>query len=252
MFTHIVRGGARRRSGARWFVSAFLLAALAVMPALAWSAPRSGSSFGGRVFRSSGGFSAPRSSGSYGNRVGGGHSVFFLPSFGWGWGGMGGGGGGFSSLLVLGVLGFAAFSLIRVARRYRGSEGGGWGGSGWNRDNDDERVALDQGYVYRMQVALGRSARGLQDRLARYASEGDTSSEAGLASMAQQVALELMREKDAIRSASVDASGPMSLTNAETNMNGLALAERARFQVERLRGADGKVRRSDAVAEEGR
>jgi uncharacterized membrane protein len=109
---------------------------------------------------------------------------------------------------------------------------------------------MPRAYVYRMQVALGRSARGIQDRLARFASEGDSNSESGLSSMLQQTALELMREKDSIRAASVDASGPLSLTNAETKMNGLALAERSRFQVERIRGAGGNVRRSEIAAEE--
>jgi uncharacterized membrane protein len=40
----------------------------------------------------------------------------------------------------------------------------------------------------------------------------------------------------------------MSLTNAETKMNGLALAERSRFTVERVRGAEGKVRRAQTAA----
>ena len=33
----------------------------------------------------------------------------------------------------------------------------------------------------------------------------------------------------------------MSLTNAETAMNGVSLGERSRFQVERVRGADGRA-----------
>jgi uncharacterized membrane protein len=44
----------------------------------------------------------------------------------------------------------------------------------------------------------------------------------------------------------------MSLTNAETAMNGLTLAERSRFQVERVRAVDGRVNRSAAPAEEGK
>ena len=44
----------------------------------------------------------------------------------------------------------------------------------------------------------------------------------------------------------------MSLTNAETAMNGLALAERSRFQVERVRGPTGASCASDAPAEEGK
>jgi uncharacterized membrane protein len=222
-----------------------LFAALVVLPALALAA-RSGSSFGGRSFRSSGGFSTPRSR-SY-SSGGGSHSFFFLPSFGWGGYGYGGG-GGFGSLLVIAVLGFAAFSLVRAVRRHRASStGSGWGLM--SGDDDEATEAPGRAYVYKMQVALGRSARGIQDRLARFAAEGDTSSEAGLASLLQQTALELMREKDSIRGATVEATGPLSLTNAESRLNGLALTERSRFQVERVRGADGKVRHSQAAAEE--
>jgi uncharacterized membrane protein len=237
-----------RASGGRRVVAALVLAlALIAAPALALAGPRSGGSFGGRLgFRSSGGgFSTPRGSSS-GYGYGGGHSFFFLPSFGWG-GGYGFGGGGLSSLLVLGVLGFAAFSLVRAARRSR--SGGGWGFGG---DEGESDVDLGRGYVYRLQIALGRSARGIQDRLARFASEGDTSTEAGLASLLQQTSLELLREKDSIRYAGVDASGPMSLTNAETKLNSYSLAERSRFQVERVRGADGSVRRASEGAEEGK
>jgi uncharacterized membrane protein len=70
--------------------------------------------------------------------------------------------------------------------------------------------------------------------------------------MLQQSALELLREKDAIRYVQTVGQGPMSLTNAETAMNGLALAERSRFQVERVRAADGRVNQSTATAEEGK
>lgn len=238
-----------RRHGLRRLLGVFaLFAALVVMPALALAGPRSGGSFSGRSgFRSGGGYSMPRGSSGYGSSYsyGGGHSFFFLPSFGWGGGGMGYG-GGFSTLLVLGVLGFAAFSLFRAVRRFRG--GGGWS----QNQGDDGDVAPDRGYVYRLQIALGRSARGIQDRLARFAEEGDTSTEAGLASLLQQTSLELLREKDSIRYAGADGSGPMSLTNAETKMNSLSLAERSRYQVERVRSADGSVRRAAEAAEEGK
>lgn len=238
-----------RRRLARFATLGLLVASLIVLPALAFAAPRSGASFGGRSFRSSGGFSTPRARTSYGG--GNSHSVFFLPSFGWGWGGLGYGGGGFGSLLVIAVLGFAAFSLVRAVRRHRAATTGTpWGVM--SGDDDEEAAPAGRAYVYKMQVALGRSARGIQDRLAKFAGEGDTSTEAGLASLLQQTALELMREKDSIRAAAVEGAGPMNLTNAETKLNGLALAERARFQVERVRGADGQVRRSSAEAEEGK
>ena len=99
---------------------------------------------------------------------------------------------------------------------------------------------------------MGRSARGIQKRLEEFASKGDTSSEAGLAELLRQTALELMREKDSIRYSLVEAGGPFSLTNGETKMNGAAMAERSRFQLERVRGAEGQVRRSDAAVTVGR
>ena len=102
-------------------------------------------------------------------------------------------------------------------------------------------------YVYKLQLALGRSARGIQDRLTDFAARGDTSTEAGLATLLQQTALELLREKDSVRYAAAEARGPMSLTNAETAMNGVSLAERSRFQVERIRAADGRLARSEAA-----
>lgn len=237
-------------------LAAVLFVSFMLSSADLFAGPRSGGSFGGRSFRSNGGgfSSGPRSSYGQGYGYGGGSrpSFFFIPSFGWGWGGGGmGSGGGFGSLVVLGVLGIAAFSLVRMVRRSQ--QGGlGAGGWGWNQHPDDDADVAGRGYVYRMQVALGRSARGIQDRLAQFAAEGDTSTEGGLASLLQQTALELLREKDSIRAASVGGTGPMSLTNAETNMNGVALAERSRFQVERVRGADGRVRRSDVAAEEGK
>ena len=107
-------------------------------------------------------------------------------------------------------------------------------------------------YLYRLQLGLGRSARGIQDRLADFAARGDTETEAGLAALLQQTAVELLREKDAIRYLGTEARGPMSFTNAETAMNGMALAERGRFQIERVRSAGGRVARSDAPAEEGK
>ncbi len=61
-------------------------------------------------------------------------------------------------------------------------------------------------YLYRLQLALGRSARGIQDRLADFAAQGDTETEAGLAALLQQTALELLREKDAVRYLGADAA----------------------------------------------
>ena len=244
------------RTFAAFLVVALALAACLAGPGLAFAGPRSGSSFGGRLgFRSSGGFT-PRSSSSYGYR--GGNTFSYVPSFGWGWhpgwgfGGYGYGGGfGFPSLLVIAGLGVGAFMLVRALRRQgTGSSGWGWGGTGADGDGLDADLA--RGYVYRLQAALGRAGRGVQGRLAAVAEEGDTDTEAGLAALLQQTALELLREKDSIRYAGVAMAGPLSLTNAESQLNGWALNERARFQVERIRGAGQHLKRSDAPAEEGR
>jgi len=207
-----------------------------------FAAPRSGGSFSGRGgFRSGGGSYSPRSYGSgrstYGG--GGGSHFFFFPSFGWGWGGGYGGGFGFGSLIMLAIVGFGVVTVMRSLRRARA------GGAGpttlFGGGDDEEDVVADRAYIYKLQLGLGRSARDIQNSLARFAAEGDTGSETGLAALLQQTALELMRHKDSIRYGAIDASGPMSLTNGETKMNAVALNERSRFQVERVRGADGSI-----------
>jgi uncharacterized membrane protein len=225
----------------------------------AFAGPRSGGSFSGRGgFRSGGGSSVRVPSRSYRSYPsGGGNNIVVVPGGGYGYGyspfGYGGGGGfGFGgTVLMLGVLGVGGLLLFRAARmaQVRRMEAGGrsrlLGG-----DDDDDQVEYrpDRAYVYKVQLGLGRSARALQGRLEQFAAEGDTASEAGLAQLLQQTALELLREKESIRYGAVEAAGPLSMTNAETKMNGLALAERSRFQVERVRGAEGKVRRAQAAA----
>jgi uncharacterized membrane protein len=227
-----------------------ILTAGLATPALA--GPRSGASFGGRMgFRSGGGMSAPSYSGGgysspgsgYGSGYGyGGPRFFFFPGFG------GYGFGTIGPLLGVVIVGLAVAQIARAVRASRRM-----GTSDYDDDGDGQVVAMPgRAYLYRLQLALGRSARGIQDRLADFAARGDTSTEAGLTALLQQTALELLREKDAVRYAGAEARGPMSMTNAETAMNGLALAERGRFQIERVRGADGHVSRSDAPAEEGR
>ncbi|HEY7372833.1 MAG TPA: DUF1517 domain-containing protein [Polyangia bacterium] len=238
------------RRVAGW-LKVLVLALVMLLPTLALAGPRSGGSFGGRLgFRSGGGMTAPRSgySGSGSNYYGGGSHFFFLPS--WGWGGGYGGVGLFGTLFVLVAVGIGAAMVMRAIRAARA----GGGGSPWGFPTGDDEAAAVQGraYLYKLQLALGRSARGIQDRLSQFAAQGDTSSEAGLAALLQQSALELLRNKDSIRYAAAEARGPMSLTNAETAMNGVSLSERSRFQVERVRVADGRTARSDAPAEEGK
>jgi uncharacterized membrane protein len=246
------------RRAPRW-LTFFALALFALAPASAAAGPRSGGSFGGRLgFRSGGGMSMPSSpgysGGGYGRPYGGGYygggpHFLFFPGFG-GYGGFGGGIGLFGGVVAMLVVGVVIASVFRAVRASRGA---GPVGSAWGDDDDGQVMAMPgRAYLYKLQLALGRSARGIQDRLADFATQGDTATEAGLAALLQQTALELLREKDAIRYASAEGRGPMSLTNAETAMNGVALAERARFQVERVRAIDGHVSRSASAAEEGK
>jgi uncharacterized membrane protein len=222
----------------------FLLATSA-----AFAGPRSGASFGGlRGFRSASRPSAgyfPRSYPS-GRRYGGGSGFIFMPSFGWGGGW--GYGGGMSSLLLTGMVLFGAVLVVRSIRRAARR-----GALTYGAPHDDDEIAQYSGraYVYKIQLGIGRSGRGIQKRLEQFASTGDTASEAGLAQLLRQTALELMREKDSIRYGQVDPGGPYSMTNAEAKLTGTAMAERARFQVERVRGTDGQVRRSEAAASVG-
>jgi uncharacterized membrane protein len=150
---------------------------------------------------------------------------------------MAAGPGLFGMLVLLGIVGFIAYLVMRaVKRRGQGSEEG------------DE--SSGRGYVYKVQIALGRSARGIQARLAQFAEEGDTRSEEGLAALLQQTSLEILRERNSICYAAATGEGPLDLALAESKMNGITLGERSRFQVERVRGADGTVRHSDVAAEE--
>jgi uncharacterized membrane protein len=232
----------------RRFLLISSLVLLVLEPALALAA-RSGGSFSGRGgFRSGGGsFSrnrafnrAPRSTGP---------SFIIFPGFGWGFSPFGAGGCGFGgSFMMLALLGVGAVMVVRAVRQARDRRGGGDPSFLYDGDDEDEDVAPDRVSVYRVQLGLGRSARGIQERLARFADEGDTASEAGLAQLLQQTSVELLREKASIRYGSSEASGPFNLTNGESKLNAMALAERSRFQVERVRGADGAVRRSSAAA----
>jgi uncharacterized membrane protein len=149
------------------------------------------------------------------------------------------------SLMLVGIVCLGAFMVVRSVRRAARRGNLGYGSD--NDEYDDVVASLDRSYVYKIQLGLGRSGRGVQKRLEEFASTGDTSSETGLAELLRQTALELMREKDAIRYALVEPAGPFSLTNGEAKMNGAAMAERSRFQLERVRGSEGKVRRSEAA-----
>ncbi len=207
-------------------------------------ARRSGGSFSGR-----GGFRSPSTAPgrspatSYdrGYRGGGGTNFFFFPGFGWGMGG--GGGGGFGSLLMLGMLGFAGFYLYRAMKNASGA-GAARHAYGYG-DQHDQDFRPDRAYLYKLQLGLGRSARSLQQKLTKFAEEGDTQSETGLSQLLSQTALELARQKHSIRYVLLSSDGPLPLAQGETKMNSIALTERSRFEVERVRGADGRVRKAE-------
>lgn len=221
-------------------LSLFLL-----VSSVAMAAPRSGGSLGGlRGFRSS---PVPARSYSGSRSYGGGSSFVFLPSFGWGYGGWGYGGGMgmLGSLMLVGIVGFGIVMVVRSMRR--GAQHRMLSGSGYD-EYDDVDAAVDRAYVYKVQVGVGRSGRGIQKRLEEFAATGDTSSESGLADLLHQTALEIMREKDSVRYGLVESGGPFSLTNGEAKLTGAATAERSRYQIERVRSNDGQIRRSNAEA----
>ncbi len=233
----------------RRFVLIGSLLALVLEPALALAGPRSGGSFSGRGgFRSGGGsFSRSRTAAQV-PRTSPGPSFIIFPSFGWGLSPFGAGGCGFGgSLMMLALVGLGTVMVVRAVRQAQARRQGGSSLYGDGDDYEDEDVAPSRVFVYKVQLGLGRSARGIQERLARFADEGDTGSEAGLAQLLQQTALELLREKHSIRYGSAEATGPFNLANGESKLSALSLAERSRFQVERIRGADGSVRRSSAA-----
>ena len=88
------------------------------------------------------------------------------------------------------VVGLAVVAVARAVRRAAGAPDARLG------DDDGQVSQPSRAYVYKLQLALGRSARGVQQRLDEFATNGDTSTEAGLAALLQQSALELLREKD--------------------------------------------------------
>lgn len=239
----------RRRGWAPWVFGVALLLATAD----AWAA-RSGSSFSGRGgFRSAPSTGRSYSGRSYGSGYGYGSGPHVIVTPGWGWGGSpfwgggygGCGGLGLGSVLFIVGIGWAASYLLRRTMR-RANPSYAYGPSYNDEDNEDVRPG--RAFVHEVQLALGRSGRSVQERLAQFAADGNTATEAGLAQLLNQTALELLRQKDSIRYARSQTEGPLPLSSGETRMNALALEERSRFEVERIRGADGVVRRSSAAA----
>jgi len=180
-------------------------------------------SSGGRV--GGGSFSrpapAPAPGGGYG---GGGYGYgpgpgFFLFPFFFG----GGGGGLFTLLLVAG----GAFLLLRALR----GRGGGYGGG-------NALATVDEATLLRLQVALLASARELQRDLNRLAAESDTSTREGLARLAQEASLALLRHPEYWVYAN---AGQLALPfdQAEAQFNRFSLAERTKYTDETLSRTEG-------------
>jgi uncharacterized membrane protein len=148
--------------------------------------------------------------------------------------------------LILGVVGVGAVAVVRAIRRNSPKNSNL---QLWGHDGDDPQLeAVERSYVYKVQLGVGRSGRAIQSRLLEFATQGDTGSQEGLAELLRQTVLELVREKDSIRYALAESSGPFSLANGETKLSTMAMKERSHFQVERVRGVDGTVRKSSGAS----
>jgi uncharacterized membrane protein len=198
-------------------------------------AKRSGGRVGGSAFRSSpsrSAPSAPSNSGysgngssnsfyggsSYGNGYGNsGGGFFFLPMF---FGG-GMGGGLFTFLLIAIVAGV-------IMQAFRGRNGEGITGM-------DSKVS-----VAKIQVGLLASARSLQQELTHLALESDTSSVEGLASVARETAISLMRHPEYwVYVSSANENTKFAL--AEQKFNSLVMSERSKLNAEVLSNVGGRL-----------
>lgn len=231
-----------------WNTAQKALAIIAVTAALTMTSPdvseaaRSGGRVGGSQFRSAPRSSAPRPSPSYGGGgYGGGYGYgvgpglfmnpFISPFGGFGFGGFGGL-GGLGGLFALA----AVASLVSdVARSRSNSESDEVSGSSSTRT----------GLVV-LKVGLLSNARSLQDDLDRMAKAADTSTTSGIAYVLQSVVTTLLRHPDywAYGASSVKS---VSLTQAESEFNQLALEERLKLKEETLTNSAGNKYESQAA-----
>jgi uncharacterized membrane protein len=248
-----------RRS--RWVI---VLACFA--SATAAATPRGGGSFGGRGgFRSSSPSSSSGSGGTFRSSpppstnpgYGGGSGPIIVnngPGYFGGYGyrgyyGVGDGGALIVFILVVAVAGAVVWAMRNARRRSLASPVGT--GDEYESAEGAEGVAASarRAWVVRLQLALGRAAGvRLQQRLAELAETGNTSTVEGLVGLLQATTLELMRDRESIAQAALSSEGPLDDGAAERRFGGLALQERARFQVERVRAADGR-KTHDTAAE---
>lgn len=207
----------------RALIAASLVAATIFGNAHEAFAKRGGGSFGGSSFRSAPSRSAPSSGGYSGGGSsyygGGGGGFFFLPMF------FGGGSSLFSLILLVIVAGV-------ILQAFRGN-GGGQGVTGMN-----SKVS-----VAKIQVGLLASARSLQRELTRLAMESDTSSADGIADVARETALALIRHPEYwVYVSSANENTTFAL--AEQKFNGLVMSERSKLSAEVLRNVGGRLSQS--------
>ena len=148
---------------------------------------------------------------------GGGGGFFFLPMF------FGGG----SSLFGLIILVIVAGVILQA---FRGNSGDG---TGITSNNSKVTVA-------KVQVGLLASARSLQQNLTRLALESDTSNAEGLATVARETAIALMRHPEYWVYVS-SASENTKFALAEQKFNGLVMSERSKLNDEVLSNVSGRV-----------
>ncbi|NUN65314.1 DUF1517 domain-containing protein [Pseudanabaena biceps] len=207
----------------RALVAVSLVAATILGNAHEAFAKRGGGSFGGSSFRSAPSRSAPSSGGYSGGGGsyygGGGGGFFFLPMF------FGGGSSLFSLLLLVIVAGV-------ILQAFRGN-GSGAGVTGMN-----SKVS-----VAKIQVGLLASARSLQQELTHLALESDTSSAEGIAGVARETALALIRHPEYwVYVSSANENTTFAL--AEQKFNGLVMSERSKLSAEVLRNVGGRLSQS--------
>lgn len=185
-------------------------------------ARRGGGSFGGSRFSAPTRSAPSRSGSSYsggsrGYYGGGGGGFFFLPMF------FGGGGSGLFTLLLLVIVAGA------IVQAFRGN------GDGESITGMNSKVS-----VAKIQVGLLASARSLQQELTRLALEADTSTSEGIAAVARETAIALMRHPEYWVYVS-SAKENTTFTLAEQKFNGLVMSERSKLNEEVLRNVGGRL-----------
>ena len=222
----------------RWLYVAAILATVAILfllaaePALArGGGVGGGSSFGGGA--GGGGFSGGGGFGAGGGYYGGGYGGYgggfglpwlFLPFIGFG------GGGLFSIVLII--------LLFGMGRRLLSGMFGAGGGGGYSPRQSHVTVA-------QLDLALLGSARSVPSELHRLVASTDTSSREGYASLLQDAALLLLRNKQSWHSAMFDST-VVPYNQAEAAYNQRTLAARQRLTFETLTNVGGRVRTGSA------